>query len=539
MLLNRNGWWQTVTVDNHFPVNVSGEPMYAHCSTSSEQRWPSAVEKALAKLAGCYAALHAQDTASVFSAITGAVASRTALAPTDDALVWECCAAASADRPVILTARTDVMSGSGLGAGRAYAVVEARELGAVRIVRIKPLSAGKWRGDWAPMSKTWTSELSVACGADPSDGTQWISTADAARVFASSTELDLRWADATSVSVAGYFEAGVPDTLMQITYDGAATDVLVSLHQRTPAGHPSVDPDAHHAGLAAAMLHQRSKDNSYGILGMTNGGAYVADKRVAAVMPLRRGASFLVPQAFHAVDKAFVLCMRVHDHSKLSIKFVQRQKAGAASGRSFPLTITGLTAKSVLGVQGSRPYQTARRAAVANGAGSAVRWPRAAGGSPGPAEELCAALVRRTVPRAPAVRAEGCTPLEVVVVAGKGLHATAQPSCYCEVKLVQLNDAGEWLSLSGTLRRTRYVPETAAPTWGESIRFGQVAQSDYVFLKCFDKDLFSQEEMGEILLSLSEFLQTLTPGGPPSINWYVVHRLASHLYSIFQIPLTK
>ena len=408
---------------------------------------------------------------------------------------------------------------TGLAAGCSYAVLGCNQVQSTRLVRVRPLSAGRWQGDWSPMSNMWTSESSVACQHDPSDGTQWMSIADAATLFAHLTVCDLRWAGATSISVAGHFEGGLPDTILHVTNDGPPTEMLVSLHQKVGTGHPATDPDTHHAGIMVSATHQR-KDETYAIVGMTHNGTYVAHKSVSLVMPLRRGSTFAIPQCFHAVDKAYVISLRVADMSKSAVKFVQRQKGGATVNRSFPVAIAGFTGKSVLGVQGSRTYQVVREGVITSGAGSAVRLPKSLSAG---VEECCTVPVKKLSmkPAQQVVRAEGCVPLEIVVVGGKGLNIQdRQPACYCEVKLVQLNEGGEWLSLSGTLRRTRYVPDTDNPTWGEAVQYSQVAQNDYLFLKCFDRDLFSQDEMGEILLSLSEFIQTLTPGGPPCVNWY-------------------
>lgn len=77
--------------------------------------------------------------------------------------------------------------------------------------------------------------------------------------------------------------------------------------------------------------------------------------------------------------------------------------------------------------------------------------------------------------------------------------------------MVSLDEKGEWRSRPDTLHRTRYCIDTDQPEWDEPLRLTAVQKEDYLFLKCFDRDLFRQEELGELLLCLGKFLAVLAP----------------------------
>ncbi|KAJ9438883.1 Calpain-D [Diplonema papillatum] len=525
MLLKHSGWWHAVTVDNCFPVNVSGEPLCAHTGGSTGQKWPIFVEKGLAKLKGGYSALHGMTTAEAICSIAGYSCSESDVDVSDGEALWSrIVASKKAGAFVLLTVGAQApRMPTTMTEGSHAVVVNARETTAGRLLQVKPLGTGKWQGNWSPLASNWTSEVSVECQNDPSDGTQWMAVDDVSSLIAGVTLLDPRWEDATTTSVAGFFESGTPDTILHITYDGPPVDIQITLSQRDPTGLPSVDPDSLCTGLMVGLLHQNKEGDPFNLLALSGEGVYIAGKEVTVTAPLRKGSSFVCPQAFHPVDKSFVVSVKAHDTSRLSVRFHQRQRASGSAKHCFPQPLAAFNPRSALPVQGSRPYQVVRPNAINTGAGACVRYQRTTSNF----DDTMVVSVRRpptsAVKPGAAPKADGAVPLEVVVVSGKNLQAGregSKPACYCEVKLVQMNAAGEWLSLSGTLRRTRYVLDTTGPTWGEPIDYSAVAPSDYLFLKCFDRDLFSQDEMGEVLLSLAEFIQNLVPGGPPSINWY-------------------
>eukprot|EP01063_Lacrimia_lanifica_P026103 TRINITY_DN3462_c0_g1_i1.p1 TRINITY_DN3462_c0_g1~~TRINITY_DN3462_c0_g1_i1.p1 ORF type:complete len:1605 (+),score=568.05 TRINITY_DN3462_c0_g1_i1:84-4898(+) len=586
VLLRQSGWWHGVVVDNTFPVSTCGEPMYLHHRAVSEQKWPAAIEKALAKAKGGYAALHTLAVPEVLAAVMGAPMEPVALAPGKAAEVWPllCAAGASGSARVMYATVSDVVDkATGLRPKRSFAVLAANTVAplrggddstddaaaSTRLVKIQPLSDGKWEGAWAPMSDTWTPEASVACGHDPSDGTQWIALEDLLAHFDALTVVDTAWCGYAQMNVAGHFDAGHPDTVVAIVNDGPPMEVEVGLYQKD-APVQETDPDAKRAGMVAGVLCQK-RDDTAALVALTGSGVYTPAAAATCRVTVKTGAYFVVPQCAQPVDKGFVVGLRAECLEALQLSFVSRPK-GSTKERVgvFPLPFSTFHPKAAHGVQGSRAYQVLRptRAAkedgdapaapgrqasrsaqslvstcsggarkpdaaaprlcsLAGGSGSTVRFAKL--GKDGVVDDSAAVVVRKggekraPSPQPPLKGAleKPTRPLEVVVVSANDLHLSgADPACYCEVKLVRLSDAGEWLSVPSTLKRTRYVPATSAPTWSTTITYPHVSRDDYLFLNCFDRDLFAQEEIGEMLLSLSEFFDTLTPGGPPSINWY-------------------
>jgi hypothetical protein len=67
----KNGRWQYVIIDTRIPYNPSSKtPLYGHCSDPNEF-WVPLMEKAYAKLHGCYEALHSGSMAESLVDLTG------------------------------------------------------------------------------------------------------------------------------------------------------------------------------------------------------------------------------------------------------------------------------------------------------------------------------------------------------------------------------------------------------------------------------------------------------------------------------------
>ena len=67
----KNGKWQYVIVDTRIPYNSSSKtPLYGHCSDPTEF-WVPLMEKAYAKLHGCYEVLNGGSMAESLVDLTG------------------------------------------------------------------------------------------------------------------------------------------------------------------------------------------------------------------------------------------------------------------------------------------------------------------------------------------------------------------------------------------------------------------------------------------------------------------------------------
>lgn len=173
------GWWDVV-VDDRLPT-VNGKLVYCH-SNSQNEFWSALVEKAYAKLAGCYEALDGGNTADALVDFTGGVSEQIDMLEegyTGDeekrTLLFEKLLKVH-NREGLLSASIRVTSAnemelrmdSGLVKGHAYAVTDIRKvrLGhgllayfkAEKLFMIRmrnPWGQKEWNGPWSDSSAEW------------------------------------------------------------------------------------------------------------------------------------------------------------------------------------------------------------------------------------------------------------------------------------------------------------------------------------------------------------------------------------------------
>uniref|UniRef100_H3AP62 Calpain catalytic domain-containing protein n=1 Tax=Latimeria chalumnae TaxID=7897 RepID=H3AP62_LATCH len=164
------GNWVEVLVDDYLPTRNRGL-IYAR-SENTNEFWPSLLEKAFAKLHGCYKAIEGGWTVDALTDLTGGVGE-----------MYKCCdykdqqeelynqlVTATRKHAFIAcgTGKSQVNDGSsekqeGLIAGHAYSITAVKKLttprGRVPLVQIlNPWGSGKsieWTGDWSDVSPLW------------------------------------------------------------------------------------------------------------------------------------------------------------------------------------------------------------------------------------------------------------------------------------------------------------------------------------------------------------------------------------------------
>jgi hypothetical protein len=185
--------WVEVLIDDRLPCYPDGRPLYGRGKNANEI-WPMLLEKAYAKLHGCYENLIGGRMTYALQDLTGGAPQTIPIDP-DDALLllqmqsWAakdtslmgCASAHSAGiKPAVL---------QGIAPGHAYGVVDVKTVSGLKLVCVRnPWGDTEWRGDWSDDSPLWEKhpEVQKACKQrDGNDGTFWMSWDDFNDVFTS------------------------------------------------------------------------------------------------------------------------------------------------------------------------------------------------------------------------------------------------------------------------------------------------------------------------------------------------------------------
>ena len=169
--LCKDGLWRNVIVDDHFPCTRRKALCYT--TAARRQLWVPLIEKAAAKLSGCYEGMHAGTLCEAFSLLTGFATdrellrsamsdeekeilwARTASAHSEGFLVGLACAPKPASKGTSLTQQQ--LQAVGLQAPHAYFLLETRELssGEKLVLLGNPWgdrSPSTWKGAWGNSS---------------------------------------------------------------------------------------------------------------------------------------------------------------------------------------------------------------------------------------------------------------------------------------------------------------------------------------------------------------------------------------------------
>uniref|UniRef100_A0A8C5BW00 Calpain 2, (m/II) large subunit b n=1 Tax=Gadus morhua TaxID=8049 RepID=A0A8C5BW00_GADMO len=178
------GEWVDVVIDDRLPVK-DGELLFVH-SAEGREFWSALLEKAYAKVCGCYEALSGGSTTEGFEDFTGGIAENFDLKnapPNMFQIVKKALEAGS-----LLGCSIDITSASDSEAvtrqklvkGHAYSLTGAVEVGyrgrQEKLIRVRnPWGQVEWTGAWSDGSSEWNSVEGECPNANAEDGEFWMS----------------------------------------------------------------------------------------------------------------------------------------------------------------------------------------------------------------------------------------------------------------------------------------------------------------------------------------------------------------------------
>uniref|UniRef100_A0A2K6MHR3 Calpain 5 n=1 Tax=Rhinopithecus bieti TaxID=61621 RepID=A0A2K6MHR3_RHIBE len=208
----RFGEWVDVVIDDRLPT-VNNQLIYCH-SSSRNEFWCALVEKAYAKLAGCYQALDGGNTADALVDFTGGVSEPIDLTEGDFASdetkrnqlfermlkVHSRGGLISASIKAVTAADMEARLACGLVKGHAYAVTDVRKVRLghgllaffksekLDMIRLRnPWGEREWNGPWSDTSEEWQkvskSEREKMGVTVQDDGEFWMTFEDVCRYF--------------------------------------------------------------------------------------------------------------------------------------------------------------------------------------------------------------------------------------------------------------------------------------------------------------------------------------------------------------------
>ena len=165
-----NGIWKLILIDDYFPARNTSFKKFAFGYSTTKELWVSLLEKAWAKVNGCYAKVGAGGLPNeVFDVCTEAFSDYIIIKKKIKDNLWNKMIESEKKNYVMTAGTTKNLNGFrlekiGLTPGHAYAVLQALEIdtgkAVEKVVKLRnPWGNFEYSGDWSDYSSKWTDEL--------------------------------------------------------------------------------------------------------------------------------------------------------------------------------------------------------------------------------------------------------------------------------------------------------------------------------------------------------------------------------------------
>uniref|UniRef100_A0A8D3DP60 Calpain 2, (m/II) large subunit b n=1 Tax=Scophthalmus maximus TaxID=52904 RepID=A0A8D3DP60_SCOMX len=186
------GEWVDVVIDDRLPVK-DGELMFVH-SAEGREFWSALLEKAYAKVSGCYESLSGGSTTEGFEDFTGGIAENYDLQRPPSNMfqiikkALEAGALLGCSIDITSAADSEAVTRQKLVKGHAYSLTGAVEVNyrgrQEKLVRMRnPWGQVEWTGAWSDGSSEWSSVQGECPHANAEDGEFWMSFNDFLRNY--------------------------------------------------------------------------------------------------------------------------------------------------------------------------------------------------------------------------------------------------------------------------------------------------------------------------------------------------------------------
>eukprot|EP01061_Rhynchopus_euleeides_P018486 TRINITY_DN30608_c0_g1_i1.p1 TRINITY_DN30608_c0_g1~~TRINITY_DN30608_c0_g1_i1.p1 ORF type:complete len:807 (+),score=346.30 TRINITY_DN30608_c0_g1_i1:88-2508(+) len=540
--LCKNGWWQTVLVDDFLPCSGS-KPAFSRNREEVNELWVCLVEKAYAKLHGSFAAIQTGACKSALTDLTGCPSDLTEL----QADMWPTLLGNDKkeflqvlgtpgrnlmgipDDQVSKEERTlwDKYQTVGLICEHCYSLITVVETKKDKhklcLIRNPWGNEKEWNGKWSDSdTKSWTAELKKECGYvnDATDGSFWMEWGDVQKWF---NNVAICYTHGTwdQVHVAGNFNKGVSDIMIKVQVKKELR-CWFAVHQKDPRGVEPGHQDAKLDHLGMYIL-EGAPDAPGGPV-KCPASRSLNSRDIYKEMKLSPGkAYYLVAQPKdQALTKSIVYTLLVEDCHMFEITFHtpapgknhwMEKPAKDFIPDSYTPTKANYQIKGQFTTNGSVLTKVGTHATFKEAKKEMNQKTLTE------AANRAAQNTQRKAGKAVKVEGSSNAPLQadsvkinVRVIKGKGLvsmDSNGLSDPFCELKLREVKEGKVQPSHPNPQKKvTKVIPETLDPVWDEQFTF-LVPGSDCLRVSIFDKDIVGKDNMGRVDLVMPNLIPKL------------------------------